>query len=48
MAIFLIPFYVVERLALRRKSPAAPKSQPAAFPEPEQTAEPAWGSAVSV
>lgn len=42
IAIFLIPvmFYVVEKLAARRKSPAAPQLKPAASPEPQQTAQP--------
>jgi len=48
IAIFLIPvmFYVVEKLAARRKSPAEPQSQPAASPKPQQTAEPALASAL--
>jgi HAE1 family hydrophobic/amphiphilic exporter-1 len=48
IAIFLIPvaFYAVEKFATRRKSPATPSSQPAAPPEPKQTAEPALASAL--
>jgi HAE1 family hydrophobic/amphiphilic exporter-1 len=48
IAIFLIPvmFYVVEKLAARRKSPAEPQSRPAVSPEPQPTAEPALASAV--
>ena len=50
IAIFLIPvtFYVVEKFAARRKSPAAPQSQPAASPAPRETAELPLGSAVSM
>ncbi len=50
IAIFLIPvmFYVVEKLAARRKSVAALQSQPAVSAAPPHTGEPALGSAVSV
>jgi HAE1 family hydrophobic/amphiphilic exporter-1 len=46
IAIFLIPvmFYVVEKLAARRKSADTPQSEPAASPDPQQTAEPALAS----
>jgi HAE1 family hydrophobic/amphiphilic exporter-1 len=46
IAIFLIPvmYYVVEKLAAGRKRAPEPPSQPAASPEPEQKAEPAFAS----
>ncbi|MFZ1218525.1 MAG: efflux RND transporter permease subunit, partial [Chthoniobacterales bacterium] len=48
IAIFLIPvmFYVVEKLAARRKSAAASQLQPAASPDPQPTGEPALASAL--
>jgi HAE1 family hydrophobic/amphiphilic exporter-1 len=48
IAIFLIPvaFYAVEKFATRKKSPAAPQPQPVASPESQQTAEPAFASAL--
>jgi len=48
IAIFLIPvmFYVVEKFAARKKSQAAPQTQPPASPTPQQTAEPVLASAV--
>jgi HAE1 family hydrophobic/amphiphilic exporter-1 len=50
IAIFLIPvmFYVVERFATRRKSPAAPQTQPAASAAPGERGQPSLGSAVPV
>jgi hydrophobic/amphiphilic exporter-1 (mainly G- bacteria), HAE1 family len=50
IAIFLIPvmFYAVEKFATRRKSPAAPQTQPTASPAPEESGQPSLGSAVPV
>jgi HAE1 family hydrophobic/amphiphilic exporter-1 len=50
IAIFLIPvaFYAVEKFATRRKSPAAPQSQPALSRAPGESAQPSLGSAVPV
>jgi HAE1 family hydrophobic/amphiphilic exporter-1 len=50
IAIFLIPvmFYVVEKLAARRKSGLELQSQTAASAAPPHTGEHAFGSAVSV
>jgi HAE1 family hydrophobic/amphiphilic exporter-1 len=50
IAIFLIPvmFYVVEKLAARRKSSAAPRSEGAGAHAPPERAQPSIGSAVAV
>jgi HAE1 family hydrophobic/amphiphilic exporter-1 len=50
IAIFLIPvsFYVVEKLAARRKSAAELQSHPAASPAPGEREQPSLGSAVPV
>jgi HAE1 family hydrophobic/amphiphilic exporter-1 len=50
ITIFLIPvaFYAVEKFASRRKSSAAPQSQPALSRAPGESAQPSLGSAVPV